>query len=249
MRKLIRKAYNRFNRSTNNKYLRKFFPDMQEQEFWDIYSLCSPYTMTSVQRLYALYKSVEYVLRNNIKGDFVECGVWRGGSSMLIAKMLANRKVADRKIYLYDTFQGMSTPTEHDLSYKGHEASDIYKEEAFFCLADINDVKNNMQKTQFSNENLVYVKGMIEETIPANKPAGKIALLRLDTDWYESTKHELIHLLPMVTERGPVIIDDYGYWQGCRKAVDEFIEERKLSILLNRIDGTGRVFIKDFDLS
>lgn len=246
MKKIIKKIIKKFNSITKNKYLSRFYPDIIEREFWEIYSLCSPYTMTSVPRLYTLYSSVDYVLKNNIEGDFVECGVWRGGSSMLIAQMLYNRNITDRKLYLYDTFEGMSEPSKYDLAHNGVDANVVYKEEFFFCLADLNDVKNNMLKTNFSNDNLVFTKGKIEDTIPARKPSGKIALLRLDTDWYESTKHELIHLFPLVAEKGVLIIDDYGYWQGCRKAVDEYIKDNKLPILLNRIDSTGRIVIKSF---
>jgi len=87
-----------------------------------------------------------------------------------------------------------------------------------------------------------FIKGRVEETIPNAAPE-QIALLRLDTDWYESTRHELIHLFPRLTHGGVLIIDDYGYWQGARKAVDEYIEENKLSILLARIDSTARMAV------
>jgi O-methyltransferase len=94
---------------------REKFSDIKEDEFWDIYDKCTPFTMTSVERMYSLYKSVNYILEMKIEGDFVECGVWRGGSSMLIAYMLKNRSISDRKIYLYDTFEGMSEPTISDI--------------------------------------------------------------------------------------------------------------------------------------
>jgi hypothetical protein len=85
--------------------------------------------------------------------------------------------------------------------------------------------------------------GKVEDTIPADIPE-KIALLRLDTDWYESTKHELIHLFPRLQKGGVLIIDDYGFWKGARKAVDEYFAENNIQILLNRIDDTGRMAIK-----
>ncbi len=226
------------------------YPDIIHTEFWEIYNLCSQYTMTSVARMYALYCSVAYVLSNNIKGSFVECGVWRGGSAMLIAKMLNNRKITDRKIYLYDTFEGMSKPTNADLDYSGRSASELLnenvhnKEESVWCLADLADVQRNLSLTGFQESNLVYVKGTVETTIPAALPEGRIALLRLDTDWYESTKHELNHLFPLLELNGVLIIDDYGHWEGCRKAVDEYFAEHKTCILLNRIDYTGRIGVK-----
>lgn len=227
--------------------------DIKETEFWNIYELCKPYTMTSVERMYALYRAALYVLDSDIKGHFVECGVWRGGSSMLIAKMLANRGITNRRMYLYDTFEGMSEPTTNDVDIEGKDASYLLKvnednkqDSMVWCLADLTDVKNNLGLTGFSDQNIVYVKGKVEETIPGTIPQDEIALLRLDTDWYESTKHELIHLYPRLKQNGVLIIDDYGHWEGCKKAVDEYLQENKVNILLNRIDYTGRIGIKTF---
>ncbi|MEP7165497.1 MAG: TylF/MycF/NovP-related O-methyltransferase [Ferruginibacter sp.] len=225
--------------------------DIKDQAFWDIYDSCKPYTMTSVERMYGLYNSVNYVLRNNIPGAFVECGVWRGGSAMLIAKLLLNNNICDRKIYLYDTFDGMTDPTGEDINLNGVNASLILqkkesdKKDQGWCIADLADVQNNMQLTNYPPEHIVYIKGKVEETIPAVLPDKEIALLRLDTDWYESTKHELIHLFPMLETNGIIIIDDYGHWEGCKKAVDDYFNEHKINILLNRIDYTCRVGIKN----
>jgi len=226
-------------------------PDMFEKEFHELYALCKPYSMTSPERMYSLYKATEYVLKNNIPGDFVECGVWRGGSSMLVAQMLASRNVKDRKIYLYDTFEGMSEPGTDDVDIHGAHASKIMaeavneKETSVWCLADLHDVQQNMAHTGFAENLIVYVKGKVEDTIPQTMPKNEIALLRLDTDWYESTKHELTHLYPKLIKAGVLIIDDYGHWEGCRKAVDEFFGDNKIRQLLNRIDYTGRIGIKD----
>ena len=225
------------------------FSDITNKEFWEIYSFCKPYTRTSIERMHTLYNAVEYILVNNIKGDFVECGVWRGGSAMMIAKMLANRNIEDRKIYLYDTFEGMSEPTSDDITITGEQASKLLdetvtnKKETVWCLADIIDVQNNMKATGYNERNLIFVQGKVEDTIPGNVPES-IALLRLDTDWYESTKHELIYLFPKIPLNGLLIIDDYGHWQGCKKAVDEYINENKLCIFLSRIDYTGRIAVK-----
>jgi len=226
------------------------FPDIKETEFWDIYEFCKPYTMTSVERMYGLYSSVNYVLQNNISGVFVECGVWRGGSAMMIAKMLANRNMLDRKIFLYDTFSGMPIPTADDINISGREASDMLKDfendktVGIWCVAGLNDVQENMRLTCYPQENIFYVEGKVEDTIPGNMPVESIALLRLDTDWYESTRHELEYLFPGLVSNGVIIIDDYGHWAGCKKAVDEYFEEHKINILLNRVDYTCRVGIK-----
>ncbi len=246
MKKIILQFINRLGYTIEKT---KSIKDIKEEEFWDIYSLCKPYTMTSVERMYSLYLSVEYILSNNISGSFVECGVWRGGSTMLIAKMLKNRNL-DREIFLYDTFEGMSEPTENDVTLNGEKASILLKdntenkEQSVWCLADLNDVKRNLKLTGYNEQNLVYVKGKVGDTIPSKIPQGKIAILRLDTDWYESTKHELIHLYPKLNLNGVLIIDDFGHWDGCRKAVEKYFEENKTQLLLNRIDYTGRVALK-----
>ncbi|MBW7858457.1 MAG: class I SAM-dependent methyltransferase, partial [Leptonema sp. (in: Bacteria)] len=187
---------------------------------------------------------------NNINGDFVECGVWRGGSAMLIAKMLVERKITNRKIILFDTFEGMSEPSQFDIDVSGELASESLKqnihqkETSVWCLADIVDVQNNMNQTGFSNDSIIYIKGKVEDTIPKKLTTKQVALLRLDTDWYESTKHELIYLYPLLSKEGILIVDDYGHWQGCRRAVDEYFEEQKTTLMLNRIDYTGRIAIK-----
>ncbi len=253
MKKVLAKVINKMGYSVvKTKNLDGAHLDINENEFWDIYHLCKPYTMTSIERMYALYSAVDYILTNDIEGDFVECGVWRGGSAMLIASMLDKRNVKDRKIFLFDTFEGMSAPISKDVNLKGDAASQLLetsvhnKETSVWCLADLDDVKNNLSKTNLSDDNLIYVKGKVEDTLPCNQLTGKIALLRLDTDWYESTKHELITLFPMLVKNGVLIIDDYGHWQGCREAVDEYFAANKLSIFLSRIDYTGRIAIKNF---
>ena len=100
------------------------FHEIKEKEFWDIYDLCKPYSISSVERMYSLYGAVKYIINNNIEGDFVECGVWRGGSAMIIAKMLFNNRITSRKIFLYDTYEGMSEPTEADKDHFGRNAAD-----------------------------------------------------------------------------------------------------------------------------
>ena len=219
----------------------------KDELFRKIYDKCKKYTMTSKERMYALYKSVEYIINSKIPGDFVECGVWRGGSTMLIAKILLELNATDRKIYLYDTFEGMSEPTEDDyiVANKSISAKNMWKKEQKennqWCFSPLSEVKNNMLSTGYPKDNIVYVKGKVEDTIPKTMPS-KISLLRLDTDWYESTKHELIHLFPTLANGGVLIIDDYGCWAGSKKAVDEYFSDS--IILLNRIDYTGRIGTK-----
>jgi hypothetical protein len=121
--------------------------------------------------------------------------------------------------------------------------SDINDATSVWCFSSIEEVKNNIATLNYPTEKVYFVKGKVEDTIPTTIPQ-KIAVLRLDTDWYESTKHELEHLFPLLVSGGVLIIDDYGHWEGARKAVDEYIEKNNLNILLNRIDYTGRIAIK-----
>ncbi|MDI9868546.1 MULTISPECIES: TylF/MycF/NovP-related O-methyltransferase [Flectobacillus] len=220
---------------------------INDPTFLKILKACQPYTMTSIERMYALYNAVTYIVKNNIAGSFVECGVWRGGSSMMIALTLKELGVSNRAIYLYDTYEGMSEPTADDVDFRGGQAKELMeqnvenKQNSVWCLADLNDVQNNMRSTGYPQDLVHFVKGKVEDTIPATMPEAPIALLRLDTDWYESTAHELKYLYPLLIQKGVLVIDDYGHWEGCKRAVDEYFNG---SLLLNRIDYTGRIAIK-----
>lgn len=208
----------------------------QDDVFMGIYNRCRSHTLTTKERMYALYKAVQYVIGAGIPGDFVECGVWAGGSSMVIAMTLVSLNVTDRELYLYDTFSGMTEQTKEDF----HVENKDIKEYDPSCVP-IDRVKKNMESTVYSTDHIIYVKGKVEDTIPGQIPKG-IALLRLDTDWYESTRHELVHLFPLVSHGGVVIVDDYGAWAGSKKAVDEYFSQSP--ILLNRIDHDSRIGIK-----
>jgi O-methyltransferase len=208
-----------------------------------------PFTMTSQERIFGLIEAVKYIITNKIDGDMVECGVWKGGSMLAIAETLLKFNDSGRQLYLYDTFEGMSEPTEHDISFNDQKAerlldADKNKEKNLtWAYSTLDTVKQTMSLSDYPEANIHYIKGKVEDTIPATIP-NKIALLRLDTDWYESTKHELTHLFPRLVKGGVLIIDDYGFWKGARKAVDEYIAENNIQILLNRLDDTGRVAVK-----
>lgn len=228
--------------------------DMPE-EFADIYARCREYTMTSPERMYALYEAVRHVVGHGIEGDFVECGVWKGGSAMLMAMTLARLGEdgpgeGGRRIRLYDTFAGMTRPTAVDV--RARDGSDTLTRWEHFQRADHNawayapldEVRANMAKTGFPAENIDYVIGTVEETLPAEAP-DRIALLRLDTDWYESTYHEMLHLFPRLAPGGVLVLDDYGSFEGARKAVDQYLEENDIRLLLHRVDTPGRVAVKE----
>lgn len=211
--------------------------------------LVEPFTATSLARVVALIRAVRYVVQNDIPGSFVECGVWRGGSMMAIALTLRELGVSNRDLFLFDTFEGMTEPSEFDRDASGRLAGDIMRHfvaaDGAWVYAGLEEVRRNLASTGYSEANIHFIKGRVEQTIP-HPHLSHIALLRLDTDWYDSTRHELLHLHPLVSSAGVVIVDDYGDWQGARKAVDEFmLSMRQTSpILLHEVDRTGRLFVK-----
>jgi O-methyltransferase len=206
------------------------------------------FTMTSIDRQIALVQAVRHIVRSGIPGCFVECGVWRGGSAMAVAMTLAQEGDTTRDLFLFDTFEGMSPPTAEDQTLDGVRASSLLahaeKNSGVWCYADLNDVRANMASMDYPPGKIHYVKGAVEVTLPGNGPNVPIALLRLDTDWYESTRHEMVHLFPRLHKGGVLIVDDYGHWQGARKAVDEYLARQERRYFLHRIDYTGRLLIK-----
>jgi hypothetical protein len=203
--------------------------------------------MTSVERIFALCKAVEYIVANGIPGDIVECGVWRGGSMMAVARTLMEQK-AVRRLHLFDAFEGMAPPGEIDRDLRGEPAAgqlqraDKHKS-LIWAYSPLDEVRRNLESTGYDPGQITYVPGRVEQSLPAQAPA-QIALLRLDTDWYESTYHELVHLYPRLSPNGVLIIDDYGHWLGARRAVDQYLSEKRLKLLLCRIDYTGRIAVK-----
>lgn len=204
------------------------------------------FTMTSPERLYGLIKSVQYLADNAIEGDVVECGVWRGGSVMAMAMALMRANDASRHIYLFDTFQGMPAPSRLDVDFAGRSARSLLERRrrgsAVRAAAPLTTVREAVATVGYPADRIHYVVGRVEESLPDQAPS-RIALLRLDTDWYESTKHELIHLFPRIVPGGVLVLDDYGHWQGARKAVDEYFAGLPFRPLLIRVDYTGRVAI------
>lgn len=221
-----------------------------EPEFLNLFERCRADTLTSVERMYALYQAVLHVVTAGIKGDFAECGVWRGGSVMLMALTLLRLGVEDRTIWLYDTFEGMTAPSSLDVQAStGRAASSILAdrppttEDPFWAIASRAEVEERLRETGYPTERFRLVPGDVARTLPAQAPT-QLALLRLDTDWYESTRLELVHLYPRLNAGGVLIVDDYGYWRGARQAVEEYFSEHAPRPLLQRIDYTGRMAVK-----
>jgi len=209
-----------------------------------------PYTMTSAERLWSLLNAVRYVIDENIPGDFVECGVWRGGSVMAMARALNDLNVTDRRVWLYDTFQGMTDPTEADVeAVTGVTAAQMLAETAVadgnnvWCVAGRADVEANMRATGYPFEQFTFVQGDVASTLLSTAPES-ISLLRLDTDWDESTRMSLEILYPKLAVGGVCILDDYGHWEGARKAVDDYFADHGPRPYMHTIDYSGRVFLK-----
>ena len=232
---------------SGDELLREKYPDFEPAHF-DIVRQVQPFTITSPERIFSVIEATKYITRRRIPGAIVECGVWRGGSMMAAARTLQLLGETDRELYLFDTFEGMSAPTELDVDLAGQQAANLLAASdregpGIWVYVSLEDVQKAVGTVGYPASRIHYVRGKVEDTIPGNAP-DQIALLRLDTDWYESTRHELEHLYPRLVSGGVIIIDDYGHWKGSRQATDEFIAANPDFGLLTRIDYTGRLAIK-----
>ena len=220
-------------------------PDIDAQSR-EIITAVRPFTMTDPEKLYALISGVRYVHARRVPGAIVECGVWRGGSMLAAALTLRSLGVDDRDIHLFDTFTGMPPPSDIDRYVTGGSARDHLaatgQGSSVWARASVTEVERNLSASGYPRDRLHFVAGRVEETLPDHAP-GEIALLRLDTDWYESTRHELDHLYPRLVSGGVLILDDYGEWEGARLATDEFLTEQAAALLLVRVSG-ARVAVK-----
>ena len=227
------------------------YPDISDPFFTEIAQKVRPHTLTfgsGVEGPWALYQSIEYIVRNRIPGDIVECGVWSGGSMLLAALALTHFGDTSRQIYLYDTFAGMPRPDAIDARWDGLPALPTWQrfqqDGRNWCYGGTQDhVRTVVSSSGYPEDKFVFVEGRVEDTIPATRPE-QISLLRLDTDLYSSTYHELLHLYPRLAPGGILIIDDYGAFQGARIATDRFIAENKLPLFLSRIDVSVRLAVK-----
>lgn len=218
-----------------------------DDEYGPVIKKVREFTMTSHARIAALVDATRHVVRAEIPGAIAECGVWRGGSIMAAALTLLEEGQI-RDLYLFDTFAGMTAPTEHDVDVEGLIARQLYDswkigeyEDKEWCCASLSDVRANVLSTGYPEDRIHFVEGDVLKTIP-HAGLEEIAILRLDTDWYESTRHELAHLYPRLRAGGILIIDDFGYWKGCRKAVLEYFGDS--GPFLSIIDRTARLAVK-----
>jgi len=244
------------------KRIRNFFriikkPFIKKEDFWknnipeideenkNLIEFIGEYSLTPLIRRWTLIKSLHYINKKKIIGDIVECGIWRGGN-LFLAKKIQDKyyKEIKRKFYGFDTFEGMPEPSTHD----GVKVNEIYQnfknKNEPWTKASLDDVKNFSKKLFLDIDEFNFIKGKVEDTLKDKKNLpNKISLLRLDTDLYESTKIELNILYPLLVEKGILIIDDYGDFQGCRKAVDEYFSDK--NVLMISVDKSCRVIVKN----
>lgn len=209
-------------------------------------------SMGSKQRCWSTLMACKYVIECGIPGDFVECGVWRGGQALIAAYVFKNYGNEKRGVRLFDTFAGMTKPDEID--YKNFsEKNDVIdtfnknqrRNHNEWCYASLSEVKSYFSELNLLDSNIIFVEGDVLNTLsqPTNLPP-MISVLRLDTDWYETTRLELETLYPNLENNGVLIIDDYGSWQGAKKAVDEYFLTHKPRPYFQVIDYTARCGIK-----
>ncbi len=211
---------------------------MDKQTFREI---VQPYSITSAERIEVLYDALEHIRVNKIEGDYVECGVFQGGNILGIMKYLESYQSFNKNVWLYDTFEGMTAPEAVDCDLHETFAGDIWKEVQ--CVAALELVKGVVSQSRFPEEKTHFIKGDVCQTLLLEKNIpDSISLLRLDTDFHASTKVELEVLWEKVSPGGVLIIDDYGHWQGCKKAVDEFFGDKASEF--TRVDYTCISLIK-----
>ncbi|MBV9573303.1 MAG: class I SAM-dependent methyltransferase [Acidobacteriales bacterium] len=204
-------------------------------EFSSLYRQIRNYTMCSNARLRGLYRGVRYAVHRDIPGDVVECGCARGGSAALMGLTIRQLK-SKRKLWLFDSFEGLPAPTIKDPDF---ELADLF---TGTCIGTLEEVRRLFHRLNLADD-AEFVKGLFRDTLP-HAPLSKIAVLHIDGDWYESVKVCLESLYDKVVPNGYIQLDDYGYWKGARRAVDEFFAERGIEVNLRTLDYSGRFFIK-----
>ena len=216
-------------------------------------------TMLSRERLISLYDQVVFCERNQIKGSYVECGVWKGGAVAMMAMGSLRHSQSRRNIHLFDAFADICEPDADIDGQRAIEESAPYTDTASGNLQSMKGFYRDVgghgtlqenrvlleDVVRYPEEMLHYHVGWFQDTVPeAAKTIGPIAILRLDGDWYESTKVCLEHLYDLVTEGGFIVIDDYGTYDGCKTAVDEFMKSRASHDYLHPVDADCRYLVK-----
>ncbi len=215
---------------------------LDDTEFHKLYPQISLYTMVGIERLQSLFSHAKDICQKGLTGNFVECGVAGGGTSGLLAWILKQHDTTGRKLFACDSYSGMPPSDENDI-HNGIQAEQSNWGTGT-CAAPESSVLSLCEKLD-AQERLVIVKGYFCDTLPEWKESiGDIAFLHMDGDWYSSTRDILINLYDNLVPGAFVQIDDYGHWDGCRKAVHEFEKERGLHFELHPCDGAGVWFVK-----
>ena len=203
--------------------------------FAELHRLVGPYSMASRARLRGLYRAVRRVVREGIPGDVVECGTARGGSAALMGLTL-NRLRAERRLWVFDTFEGLPPPSDADPDRA------IAQQFIGECRGDLEEVEGLFRSLGIRGAT-TFVKGLFQDTLPVT-PIGSIAVLHLDGDWHDSVMSCFEHLYSRVSPGGIIQIDDYGHWAGARKATDAFLSRHAPGVRLRYVDYTGRQMTK-----
>jgi len=208
-----------------------------EKEFVAFYNAVRPFTRLNIKRAKSLYDLAMWACQENIPGNFVECGVAAGGSTMLLALVVQKHSRIPRKVFAFDTFTGMPDPEDVDTA-KGVPADETGWG-AGTCAAPEAFVQAQCQR--FGVGDIVQThKGLFEDTLPTHRgEIGEIALLHMDADWYSSTMTILDNLFDQLHDNALIQIDDYGAWDGCKKAILDYSAQHDLFFDIHEIDGTG----------
>jgi hypothetical protein len=195
------------------------------------------FTMIGLKRMDNLHNMLEYVRLNNIEGDLIETGVWRGGATIYM-KYYCKLYNMKKKVFVCDSFKGLPKPS-------GKFSADLGDEHYMYdsLKVSLENVQNNFKKFDCLDDDVIFIEGFFGETLPNNKKIKKISLLRMDGDMYESTHDVFYSLYHKVTEKAPIIIDDYCL-SGCKKCVDDFISDNNITQTINNIDRCGVYWFK-----
>lgn len=217
-------------------------PRLGSDEFKRLYLIVRPHTMLSEERLHSLYELARRACVFDVPGDFVECGVAGGGSSALLAAVIAKHSKRPRRLFACDTFSGMPAPTGEDVH--GDMAAENSSWGTGTCSAPTASLMEVCGKLGVAGI-VTPIEGLFADTLPGLRDSLEdIAFLHMDGDWFESTRDILVNLYDRVRDRAAIQVDDYGYWQGCRDALHHFEEMRGLQFNIHVVDGTGVWFSK-----
>ncbi len=233
-------------KSLYRKFLDNYYSLKTKKEIVNIIHTCNNYNFntSTIYDLWINYFSLKRIINNSVKGDIVECGVWKGISLVFFQKILNFYKIEEKKIYGYDTFEGFPEPSEKDITIENipmrqrYENSKLKNDSSNWNYCSLEDVKKNFQINQIETKNLELIKGKVENTLQNKKNIPKqISILKLDTCLYDSTKIELEILFSRLQTGGILIVDNYANYYGVRDAVKEFFINKNFKLKFDKLSG------------